>query len=680
MGGGLYFEHGMRTDWSDPRLAGPGQKETRRSEIGIDPKVAARSIRIRAAAALNSARHPDRAAAKGKTAMATPTSSGNSSGSKGILDLIEWIGNKLPDPATLFLIGAAIVMLLSFVLAQTGTNVQPMRPHQVMAPVLDADGNAVIDPATGEPKMEAALDPTTGKPKLEWSRSGAPIEAENLISREGLFWCFNTMVKNFIEFAPLGIVLTGMLGIGVAERTGLLGALMKAFMLVVPEWALTPAMVFIGVMSSAALDAGYIVLPPHAAARGEIAGRSPLAGLAAVFAGVAAGFNANLLITGLDPLLSGLSTAAARIVNPNYTVTPPCNWYFLIASTFVITLAGWAVTAWFVERRMASKPPEEGGPSPATAADLEAQQLTSSEIKGLKAGIAVVLITLGALVAISVIPGAPLYTYHMPTPDQTGKTPVAEVWVPPAPDAPIPDNAYTRADGTIIVPTDARFSRWVEVVVPMIFLSFLLPGLAYGITVGKIRSDKDLAKLFIDSMATMGPIIVLAFFAGQFIGYFNHSNLGVMLAEWGGKTLGQMNMAPWALMVVFIGVVMFFNLFVGSMSAKYAMFAPIFVPMFMLVGISPELTQGAYRVGDSVTNVITPLNPYLVIILVFMKEYVPKGGIGTLIAAMVPYTIVFTIVWTILLVIWMQMGWPLGPNSGLWYDVTQNAAAAMTGA
>jgi len=612
--------------------------------------------------------------------MADTISSGESTGSKGILDFIEWVGNKLPDPATLFLLGAAIVMLLSWIFAQKNVTVQPMRPRPVMVEQVDANGEVVRDPQTGEPMMEFKKDPATGQAIVEWKPEGAPIESRSLLGREGLYWCFNTMVKNFKDFAPLGIVLTGMLGIGVAERTGLLGALMKAFMLVVPSWALTPAMVFVGVMSSMALDAGYIVLPPLAAALYKSVGRSPLAGLAAVFAGVSAGFNANLLITGLDPLLSGLSTEGARIVDPNYAVAPPCNWYFLIASTVLITFTGWAVTSFFVERRMAGKTPEEGGPVEATAHDLESQRLSATEVRGLMAGLAVIVVTLGVLVGLSSIPGMPLYTYHMPDPDDRAEKVedrekvVAEIWVAPSPDATPPARSYVRDDGLILVESASHFDRWIEVVVPMIFLSFLLPGLAYGITVGTIRSDKHVAKLLIDSMATMGPIIVLAFFAGQFIAYFNQSNLGLMLANKGGAVLGQMNMAPWALMVVFVLVVMFFNLFVGSMSAKYSMFAPIFVPMFMLVGISPELTQAAYRIGDSVTNVVTPLNAYLVIILVFMKEYVPKGGMGTLIAAMVPYTIAFTIVWLILLIIWMQMGWSLGPDAPLWYDVTKAAA------
>lgn len=616
--------------------------------------------------------------------MAETTRDGGSSGSKGLLDLIEWVGNKLPDPATLFLLGAAIVMLLSWVFAQLDLKVQAERPHPVMVEKLSESGAPVLDPDTGEVVMVPQKDPQSGKAVVQWAPHNEPLRSRNLLSRAGIFWCFTTMVDNFRLFAPLGIVLTGMLGIGVAERTGLLGALMKAFMLVVPSWALTPAMVFVGVMSSMAMDAGYVVLPPLAAALYKSVGRSPLAGLAAVFAGVSAGFNANLLITGLDPMLSGLSTTGANVVNPDYYVTPPCNWWFLIASTFLITGAGWAVTAFFVERRMAGKSPEEGGPAAATTADLETQRLTPTEIRGLKAGLIATVLTIAAFATLSTIPGAPLYSHKIPDPTDTVRPieerqrVIGEVWIAPSPDAAPPAAAYVRDDGTIFVKSPRQIDRWIDSIVPMIFLGFLIPGLAFGIRAGNIKSDKDAARMLIDAMATMGPIIVLAFFAGQFIAYFNHSNLGLMLAESGGKMLGKMDMPPEMLMVVFVLLVMFFNLFVGSMSAKYTMLAPIFVPMFMLVGISPELTQAAYRIGDSVTNVVTPLNAYLVIILVFMKEYVPKGGMGTLIAAMVPYTIVFTIVWLALLIIWMQMGWALGPGAPLWYDVTQ-AAATVTG-
>jgi len=431
------------------------------------------------------------------------------------------------------------------------------------------------------------------------------------------------MVDNFINFPPLGIVLVAMLGIGVAERSGLIGALLKMFMLITPRKLLTPAMVFIGVMSSLATDAGYVVLPPLAALRYQSVGRSPLAGIAAVFAGVAAGFNANLIVTSLDPLLAELSSDAAQLVDEQYVVAPTANWLFMIASTVMATFVGWAASAFFVERRLSAKPPEEGGPAPVDAHALDAQRITRDEIRCTVVAVIVGALTIGAIVALTAIPGAPLHGRVEPDDDQS-------------------------------------FPRWVAVIVPLLMLGFIMPGLAYGVAAGVIKSSKDAAKMLTESMASMGPIIVLAFFAGQFIEYFSYSRLGTMLAMTGGQFLSEADLPPQALILVFILITALFNMFVGSMSAKYALFAPIFVPMLMLVGISPELTQVAYRVGDSVTNIITPLNAYLVIILVFMQKYVPKGGMGTLVSMMLPYTFAFLIAWSIMLLLWMTAGWPLG--------------------
>jgi aminobenzoyl-glutamate transport protein len=453
------------------------------------------------------------------------------------------------------------------------------------------------------------------------------LRPQSLLTSEGLFWLLSKLVENFMNFAPLGVVLVGMLGIGVAERVGLLGAVLKAFMMVVPGRLLTPAMVFLGIMSSLGIDAGYVVLPPLAAALYKAAGRSPLAGLAAVFAGVAAGFNANLFITGLDPMLAELTKKGAQVVDAGYAVNPACNWWFMIASTILITLSGWLVTARFVERRLASKSAEEGGPALATAEELAQQRLTTRE--------------LAALLFAALVFGGAVTVF---------------VW------------SY-RTEGSALYGAGEHFQRWAEAIVPMLFLLFLLPALAYGLVMGKVKGDKSVAKLLIESIAAMAPIIVLAFFAAQFIEAFKFSGLDRMLAEWGGQYLGQAEMSKPLLVIAFIGVTIVFNLFIGSMSAKYTMFAPIFVPMFMLVGISPELTQAAYRVGDSVSNTITPLNPYLIIILVFMRRFVPKAGMGTLIATMLPYTIAFTIVWVALLVVWMLLGQPLGPDGALAYRI-----------
>lgn len=601
----------------------------------------------------------------------------------GMLDAIEWVGNKLPDPATLFLLGTILVMVISHFAFAFDWAVVGERPafETVTLPEGGTETREVIDPDTGKPM---------------WAETGDVFAARSLLTREGIYWLISHLVDNFMAFPPLGVVLVGMLGIGVAERTGLLAAILKAVMLVVPNSLLTPAMVFTGIMSSMTLDAGYVVLPPLAAALYKSVGRSPLAGLAAVFAGVAAGFNANLLVTSLDPMLAGFTTPAAQTIDKNYQVAATCNWYFMAVSTVVITFAGWFVTAVFVERRLERKRPEEGGPLHPTAEELEAQRLKPAEIRSLNlSGLALV----GALALVFVailVPGSPLHTYKMPSPDAEGEKVIAEVWQPmydnrpvktdwtldaaanaavftdPETQAtvsvPVPANAHVTAGGTVLVPSAEHFDRWVEAIVPILFFCFLIPAIVYGFTFGNLRTDKDVARLMIDSMAAMAPIVVLAFFAAQFTESFKYSGLDKMLAMEGGQMLGKSGLPPYVLMIAFILVTLVFNLFVGSMSAKYAMFAPIFVPMFMMVGISPELTQAAYRIGDSVSNIITPLNAYLVIILVFMQKYVPKAGMGTLISTMLPYTLVFTVVWTILLVVWMALGYPLGPEGPLWYD------------
>ncbi len=592
-------------------------------------------------------------------------------GRKGILDLIEWIGNKLPDPAVLFLLGAALVMLASQIAVWSTWEVQPKQAF------------SVVDQATGEAQ-------------IEFRDVGSKIEPISLLTADGLYWCLTSMVKNFMGFAPLGVVLTGMLGIGVAERTGMIGAMLKAFMKIVPESLLTPTMLFLGIMSSMGLDAGYVVLPPLAAAVYKSVGRSPLAGIAAVFAGVSAGFNANLFVTGLDPMLANLTQIGANVLDPDYSVAATCNWWFMIASTFVVTLMGWGVSSWFVERRLSKKSAEDGGPTPVDKGDLESQRLTQQESTALKWAAATMGLLLVAFAATVLIPGMPMHDRTIPVPGHPGETWLADISsaqvdIDPALPAHLTiegQGSYTDASMTTFVTTDnevlvkraPQFQRWVSVVTPLIFLGFIIPGLVYGIAMKNVSSSKDAARVMIESIAAMAPIIVLAFFAAQFIEYLKYSQLDRMIAFEGGMMLADNEMSKGSLIVAFILVTMLFNLFIGSMSAKYTMFAPIFIPMLMFVGISPELTQAAYRIGDSTTNIITPLNAYLVIILVFMREYAPKGGMGTLVAMMMPYTVVFTIGWTIMLLLWMTFGWPLGPSGTGPLEYTVPTATATTAA
>ncbi|TVQ59540.1 MAG: AbgT family transporter [Phycisphaerales bacterium] len=522
---------------------------------------------------------------------------------RGILDWVEIIGNALPDPATLFLIGAFIVMVVSAIAAYA----------QWESVLTDDAGNVVLQ-----------------------------AQATNLLGSEGLRWFAENVIKMFVEFRPLGLVLVAAIGIAVAEKSGFIAAALKTTLLVVPSSLLTPATFFMGVMSSMAVDAGYIVLPPLAAALYKAVGRSPLVGLAAVFAGVAAGFNANLFITGLDPLLSGLTEEAAHIIDRDYNVNPACNWWFMIASTFVITFTGWGVTRWIVEPRMNKRSAAEGGPGSLGDGD-ETMSLTpdKTEVKGLLVAGVVMVLTIAAIVACVVIPGMPLYD----APDTVG-------------------------------PGKARpFATWIGVIVPLLILLFFFPGLAYGIVVKTIRNDRDVVRMMSEYMSGLGNYIVLAFFAAIFVKFFEHSGLGQMLAIEGGTYLQEIGLPTWALMVGFIVLVGFINMFVGSMSAKWAMLAVVFVPMLMQVGISPELTQASYRIGDSVTNSISPLNPYIVVVLMFMRQYVKKAGIGTLISLMLPYSIAFFVIWTAMLVVWIGFGWTLGIDAPLDYTLPGLEAA-----
>jgi aminobenzoyl-glutamate transport protein len=553
----------------------------------------------------------------------TATPAGSSRGAR-LLDAIERIGNSLPDPATLFLIGAALVMALSQLAVSLDWTVEKTLSHEVRETVHDAAGNAVLDPDSGEPLTRALLDPRTGEPRRELVQ--VPLRARSLLTAEGVYWALQTMVKNFTDFPPLGVVLVAMLGIGVAEKSGFIGALLKATLIAVPPALLTPSVVFVGVMSSMGLDAGYVVLPPVAAALYQSVGRSPLVGIAAVFAGVSAGFGANLFLTSLDPLLANFTAASAQLLDPGYAVAATCNWWFMIASTGLLTAVGWGVTAWWVEPRFAGKPPEAGGAPPAAEASARnAERLSRAEKRGLLLALAVAGVAVAGFAAAALVPGGPLHGF------------------------------------------DGAFPRWVRVIVPLLFFAFLLPGLVYGIATGSVRSDKDVARCCTESMAGMGSYIVLAFFAAQFIAYFAHSGLGEMLAISGGRLLARAALPDTLLMAGFIAVVIVGNLFIGSMSAKYAFFAPVFVPMFMQVGISPELTQVAYRIGDSVSNVITPLNPYVVILLVFMQRHMARAGIGTLVALMLPYAAAFAVAWSLLLAVWMGSGAELGPGGPLAY-------------
>lgn len=493
------------------------------------------------------------------------------------LDGIERTGNKLPHPVTLFAIFSVLILVLSAIFSTLGVSVEdPMNP-------------------------------------------GETLTVRNLLDSEGILYLFQSMVTNFTGFAPLGTVLVTMLGIGLAERSGLISAALRGLVTSVPKQLLTAALVFGGVMSSMAADAGYVVLTPLGAVLFAGMGRHPLAGLAAAFAGVSGGFSANLLLTSLDPLLGGITQDAAAILNPEYaeSINYAMNYYFMIASVFMITIVGTLVTEKIVEPRL--------GAYKGTVTE-EVNTLSSLEKKGLWGALAsIIVVSIG--IALLVVPS----------------------WGP------------LRAGAEEIV--NAPF---FQVLVPVILILFIVPGFVYGVITKAIRNDKDVANQLSETMETMGSYIVLAFVAAQFVAYFTTSNLGLVLAVNGAEFLDSTGFTGFPLILAFLLITGFINLFIGSASAKWAIMAPVFVPIMMELGYSPELTQVVYRIADSSTNIISPLMPYFAIVIAFAQKYDKKVGIGTLIATMLPYSIAFFIVWTIMLFLWITFGIDLGPGSGVY--------------
>ncbi len=493
------------------------------------------------------------------------------------LNTVERAGNALPHPATLFALLAAAVVVLSW--------------------ILHAAGVAVTNPA-----------------------SGKVVTVVNLLSLEGLHRIILDATRNFLAYPPLGISLMCLLGIGIAEHSGLMGASLRLVVLASPARLITPMVVFAGVMSNAGSEVGYVLLTPLAAALFHALGRHPLVGLAAAFAGVSGGYSANLIIGSVDVLLAGLSEAAAHIVDPKYTVAATANLYFMFVSTGVVTAAG----TWVTEKIVAPRLGDYRGDAPRE----ELKPLAAAEKRGLWAA----ALTVAGLTAIALAGVVP-------------------------------------ADGFLRNPANPNFEQSVFMrgLVTVIFLFGLLPGLAYGVGAGTIRSDHQVMAGMTATMKSMASFIVLAFFAAQFIAYFNWTNLGIILAVSGADVITHLGLEkmPILLMLALVVFASGVNLLISSASAKWALLAPVFVPMFMLLGYSPELVQGAFRVGDSVTNIITPLMSYFPLILTFAQKYDPKAGIGTMIATMLPYSIVFVLAWSLLLVAWIGFGLPMGPGAPL---------------
>ncbi|MFW5967792.1 MAG: AbgT family transporter, partial [Persicimonas sp.] len=450
------------------------------------------------------------------------------------LDAVEWLGNLLPHPVTLFALFAVAIVFISGIAGYFDLSVADPRPEG--APGRNASGT---------------------------------IEAVNLMNGHGLRMIVENLVDNFVEFVPLGTVLVALLGVGVADHSGLLSAAIRGIVLKAPDHLLTVAVVFAGVLSNTASEAGYVVLVPLAAVIFLAVGRHPLVGLAAAFAGVSGGYSANLLIGTVDPLLAGITEEAAKLIDAGYTVHPAVNWYFMIASTALVTgICTW-VTVRIVEPRMGEYDPSKAAEGVDDERSME--PLSPREVRGLLWA-AVSVVAISALLALSVVP-----EWGVLRNPETG---------------------------------EVLNSPFLNGMVTLIFVFFLVPGIVYGVVTGTVESDEDVIEGMSEAMSSLGLYIVLVFFAAQFVKFFEWSNLGSIIAVTGADTLKAIGLTGPLVFIPFILLCCFVNLMLGSASAQWAITAPIFIPMLMLVGYSPEVIQAAYRIGDSTTNIITPMMSY----------------------------------------------------------------------
>ena len=506
---------------------------------------------------------------------------------RGIIDrglrAIEVVGNKLPDPSMLFLLLLIVVWILSALLSN------------VSFP-------SVIDPRTQE-----------------------PLIINNLLSGSAITDFMSRMVSIFTGFAPLGVVLVAMLGVGVADEAGYFNTGIKLLLSKTSVGLLTPVVVLVGLLSHSAVDAGYVLVIPLGGVIFHAAGRHPLAGIAAAFAGVSGGFSANPLPSALDPLLQGFTQPAAQILDAAMLVNPLCNYFFTVASSAVIIALGWYITDRIVEPRLSRSTPVDEDAEKSSGMD----SIGTRESKAFWSATGVMLLGIVVLI-LTLIPA---------------------------------ESAFRDANGSL----NSFQAPIMQSIVPLIFLLFLIPGVVYGYIAGVFKSSKDMVDAMTKAMNGMAYYIVMAFFCALFVHAFGASNIGALLALKGAATLQALALPGSITIIGIILLTAFVNLFVGSASAKWALLAPIFVPMLMQVGISPDLTQAAYRVGDSSSNIITPLMPYFPLVVVYCQRYFKKTGIGTLTSIMIPYSITFLVVWTAFLLLYWVLGIPLGLGASYTY-------------
>ena len=518
---------------------------------------------------------------------------------RGFLGFVERAGNLLPDPTIIFIYLIVVLMLVSALGEAMGWSASLSYP--------------------GEKAPEHA----------ELANGVLTYRASNLFSEENIARLFTEMPRTFASFAPLGLVLTIMMGAAVAERSGLFSALICGSLRNARKSLLTPIVAIIGMVSHHASDAAYVVFIPLAAITFAIVGRHPLAGLAAAFAAVSGGYAGNIMPGQIDVLLFGFTQEAARIVEPGWTMNPLGNWYFILGIVILFTPIIWFVTDRIVEPRLGTW---NGVVDAELRADLDKAELTADERKGLRRAGLVALLIVAAFAALALWPG---YTPFI----------------------------NEEAEGT------ARLQPLYASLIAGFFMLFLFTGTAFGRAAGAIKSAADVMEMMQHGVRTMAPYLVFVFFAAHFVAMFNWSRIGPIIAINGAEALAEMALPAALLLVSVLLLSSFLDLFIGSASAKWSALSPVVVPMFMLLGISPEMTTAAYRMGDSYTNIMTPLMSYFPLILAFSQRWDRSMGVGSLLALMLPYALCFMAMGIAMTVAWVGFDLPLGPGAQVHYTI-----------
>jgi len=532
------------------------------------------------------------------------------------LDVVEKVGNKVPHPAVIFLILIAIVVVLSQILFMAGASIT----YEVIVPKPDKSEKAAADATDYDTGTTVAYKTLDEKKYTIETRS---VKARSLLTTDGIRFIYASLIPSFMGFTAVGLMIVAMVGAGVAEESGLVKALIRKLVLVSPPWALTYIMAFVGILSSIAADAGYLVLIPLAGIAFLSVGRHPLAGLALGFAAVASAFTVNMLIKPLDAVLVEFTNDAIHVVDKDKTIGLASNLWFSIVSVLFLTVLVTLITERIIEPRLGKyegeQPAKEGEGEKAAE---EGSGLSEAESRGLRyAGFAL----LGVLVLFALLslpPGAPLR--NPDTDELIGNSP------------------------------------FMNGLIAFIMVVFLATGAAYGKGAGTMKSATDIIKAIEKSLSGLGSLIFLFLIISQFVAYFNYSNMGTLMAKSMADVLKGANIGPFWLLIGFIIVVAIVDLLITGAIAKWAIFAPIFVPLLVTLNVDPAAVLAAYRIGDSPVNAITPLNAYFALVVGFAQKYDKTAGVGTVVSLMLPYVVIMLVLWTLLFAVWQLLGLPWG--------------------